>query len=264
MHCQRGEPDAAALAGWTVVLTRPVGKAAGWRRAFQAAGAEIRLLPGLAIRPVPVPVQRLAQWRASAADVIWIFTSPVAVEQAWALNRVWPKGRLMAVGQATAARLQALGSGPVTVPAGRQDSEGLLALPDLQQLGGRRIRLVTGVGGRGLLQTELRRRGAEVCELEVYARVAPRLDRRHFEGVRTLPHRSILLISSAEAMLHLQAGLPSPLWQRLLACPLVVSSPRLERLAEAAGFRIRCCARSALLPAMLAASEQIALRKGCL
>ncbi len=254
--------NAGALTGWTVVTTRPVGMAGLWRRHLSGAGAAVVALPGLALRAVPESEALRDSLRAASEDAAWIFTSPVAVDHARRLVQGWPQAQLIAVGRATAERLHRRGGHSVMVPAERQDSEGVLALPVLQQVAGRRLSLITGAGGRGLLQRELRRRGAQVREIEVYARIPPRLDRRHFDRVQTLPRRSILLISSAEAMSHLQRALPPALWQRLLRCPVVVSSPRLDGLARDAGFHMRCCARSALLPDMQDAAEQIALRKG--
>jgi uroporphyrinogen-III synthase len=74
----------------------------------------------------------------------------------------------MAVERRTAATLRSSGVEPL-VPA-REDSEGLLALPQLQVVAQRRIVLVKGPGGRELIADTLRERGAEVIEFNCYRR----------------------------------------------------------------------------------------------
>lgn len=260
----RSDAQAQALCNWTVIITRPAAAAEAWCRAVAAMGGLPVVLPGLAIRALPDPARIRAELQAAAGDAVWVFTSPAAVEQAAGLLDAWPDTTLVAVGEATAGQLRARGAGPVLTPSGRPDSEGLLDLPCLREAAGQPITVVTGVGGRGLLQRELRGRGAKLREIAVYERVAPSLEACHQQAVRALPQRSILLISSAEAMAHLQGGLPPAQWQRLLACELVVSSPRLRQLALDAGFRRCSCAASALLSDMLVAAQQVALKEGCL
>ncbi|MHC1478852.1 uroporphyrinogen-III synthase [Frateuria aurantia] len=259
---QAAEATGKALQGWTVVITRPVGTATRWQQRFSAAGASPLLLPGMAIRDVPLSTQASAQWRAAAMDAAWIFTSPVAVSRAHAQFQRWPPVLLMAVGQATAERMRQHGAPHVVAPLERQDSEGVLALPALQQMAGSGVTVVTGEGGRGLLQSALIQRGARVRVIEVYRRVPARLDRRHVEKVQALPARSILLLSSAEALVHLQSSLPTPSWRRLQQCAVIVSSPRLRQQVVAAGFPVVACAGSALLSDMLAAAEEFAREKG--
>ncbi len=74
--------------------------------------------------------------------------------------------RAFAVGRSTAAALS--GHDVLADAAALESSEGLLAA--LPKAKGRRILLVTGVGGRTLLAPALRRQGAQVERLEVYER----------------------------------------------------------------------------------------------
>jgi uroporphyrinogen-III synthase len=76
---------------------------------------------------------------------------------------------VFAVGRRTGEVLEEAGVG-VRIPD-TATSEGLLEMPELQNVAGRRVLVVCGVGGRGLLVTELSRRGAAVERLVCYRRV---------------------------------------------------------------------------------------------
>ena len=75
--------------------------------------------------------------------------------------------RAFAVGRRTRQVLLEWGIDATAAEA--ESSEGLLA--DLPNLAGRRVLLVSGVGGRNVLGPGLERRGADVKRLEVYQRV---------------------------------------------------------------------------------------------
>jgi uroporphyrinogen-III synthase len=83
--------------------------------------------------------------------------------------------QVFAVGPGTARALQAHGLDSIITPDG-QDSEALLALPQLADVAGKRVVIVRGVGGRALLADTLRARGAQVDFMECYRRMRPRAD----------------------------------------------------------------------------------------
>lgn len=64
----------------------------------------------------------------------------------------------------------------VLAPAAGADSEALLELPELAALGGKRVVIFRGVGGRDLLRDELAARGAAVEYAECYRRRRPEVD----------------------------------------------------------------------------------------
>ncbi len=70
-----------------------------------------------------------------------------------------------AVGQATAAALNAAGYRVSLLPSEGADSESLLAMPQLADMHGKRVLIVRGSGGRELLQAEMAGRAARRCNM---------------------------------------------------------------------------------------------------
>jgi uroporphyrinogen-III synthase len=228
--------EGTTLAGCTVVITRPAGTGTPLAKKVRALGGTPLLLPGLSLRGSSDASHARAQWQEAQDDDVLIFTSPAAVRYAFALAPLkQTHGDVVAVGQGTARALQRHGI-HAQVPASRQDSEGMLALPSLQHPAGRRVALVTAPGGRGLMQQQLAERGAILHEVHVYQRSAPRLTRRHAEALLQLSPDACVLLSSIEALQHLQQQLPVTAWERLRQATAVVSSERIEVAARMAGF----------------------------
>ncbi|RDS80209.1 uroporphyrinogen-III synthase [Dyella monticola] len=244
----------ALLADCIVVITRPAGTGTRLAKQVAALGGRPLLLPGLSLRGASDPQHAKEQWLHAQHDDVLIFTSPAAVRYAFALAP-WPQARdgVIAVGQGTARALKRHGIA-AHAPATRQDSEGVLAVPLLEHLHGKRIALITAPGGRGLLRQQLAERGACVREVHVYQRTAPRLSRRHSESARQLPATACVLFSSAEAIQNLKQQLPSPAWEQLCRATAVVSSERIEAAAQAAGFACIHRAASAVQADLLAAA----------
>jgi uroporphyrinogen-III synthase len=246
-----GEPH--PLEGATILVTRPVGSGGGMARLARSLGARAIAVPGLSLRPVESA--NPASKPKPEFDG-WIFTSPAAVRfGAHVLPPKRERKRMpaFALGDGTARALKRYGIAAI-VPPDRSDSEGLLALPELKRLRGRRIALVGAPGGRDLIAPALRRRGARVDALHVYRREPPRLTRRHFDAIEAAADPLITLVSSGEALGYLVARIPSPLLERLRAQPLVVSSARLAGIAREHGFAGIVQARSAAPRDLLAAA----------
>ena len=242
----------AALEGATVVVTRPSGTSAALMRHLRGLGARALSIPGLSLRPSEHDARAVR--KAGFED--WIFTSPAAVRFGRHLlpaQRMRARIRAYAIGDGTARALARHGV-TATIPHDRADSEGLLALPELKKVRGRRIALVGAPGGRDLIAPTLRRRGARVEAIHVYRRMPPRLTRRHFVALAAAPDPLIALVSSGEALAHLVALLPPPELARLRAQILVVSSARLAVLAREHAFTQVALARSAAPRDLIAAA----------
>jgi uroporphyrinogen-III synthase len=226
------------LAGATVVVTRPSSASAALSRRVRLLGGSVLRLPGLALRGVASSADALSKLGEAQAFDACIFSSPAAVRHAWNACpslQVAPRSGVFAIGAGTARALARHGIGAL-VPDERSDSEGLLGLPGLAIVDGRRIALVGAPGGRDLIAPTLRRRGAAVDEIHVYERTAPRLTRGHFDALAHADDPLITLLSSADALGHLVALLPAPLLLRLQRQSLVVSSLRLVDIAGERGF----------------------------
>lgn len=155
------------------LLTRPAGHNQALAARIEALGQSVSVMPALAVLP----------WRDSAQSAVWerlagfhaqLFTSINAVEQfaqELAQRRLpWPDATCLAIGRATADALAQQGRAAVC-PASGFTSEDLLELPLIDTLAGRSLLLVTGLGGRGLLEPSLADRGVRVTRLDVYRRV---------------------------------------------------------------------------------------------
>jgi uroporphyrinogen-III synthase len=243
------------LAGVSVVITRPAGTARPLSLSVLALGGTPVSVPGMSLRTVEDADAVRAALAVALEDDILVFTSPAAVRFAANLLPLRSRALVVAVGQGTVLALNHAGLTGAICPAERQDSEGLLDLPQLASLQGLRVALICAPGGRGILRRELAARGAQLREVHVYRRVAPRLDRRHIDPLLKLTRRSAVLLSSADALEHLQHALPRPAWNRLREAVAVVSSERLRKLAEAAGFSRVIVARSAMAPDLLEAAS---------
>jgi uroporphyrinogen-III synthase len=237
------------------VITRPAGTGADLARRVRTLGGTPLLLPGLSLRAISDVDTARAQWQQAQRDNLLIFTSPAAVRYATALAALDTHAIVIATGQGTSRLLRQRGL-KAQVPT-RQDSEGVLALPALQSLQGRRVALITAPDGRGLLQEQLAKRGAMVREVHVYTRVAPRLNRRHIDAVMHLPKTACVLFSSAEAMRHLLTLLPVAAKDRLRAATAIVSSDRIAQLARLDGFSRVEMATSAHSDNLLAAACKV-------
>ena len=243
------------LQGWTVLSLRPRGQHAGLRAAAARQGAQLLALSPMRIAPNTDADSRVILQRALAADTV-VFTSPNAVEAAHALQPLAHAGEQtwLGVGAGTLRALQLLGI-DATAPA-RMDSEGLLALPALQALAGRTVGLVTAPGGRGLLADALVARGANLLRANVYTRVADTITPASWQRLSAAlatPARTLLALSSGEALQLLLAQVPANLADALREARVVAASDRLAQLARDAGFAHVSTASSARPAALVSA-----------
>src|SRR5436190_1430748 len=158
-----------ALGGRHVVLTRPAGTGRALAARLRALGAEVLALPSARLGSAPdADESRAALARAARAHAV-VFASPSAVRFAFRLDPGWrPRAgaACFAPGAATRAALARRGIAART-PAARLDSEGLLALPELQRVARRTIAPVgapgRGASGRGRAARGRGRVGASGC-----------------------------------------------------------------------------------------------------
>jgi len=245
------------------LITRPAAQAEGLCRLVETAGGRAIRFPAIAIEPVAN--RELARTLLAQDWDLILFVSRNAVEQAIPLlpnGRLPVESRLGVVGAATARALSRAGRTPDLMPTGRFDSESLLALPELADLSGRRVLIVRGVGGRGLLGDTLVERGARLAYAEVYRRALPVTD-----AASLLTHWrldvQLATATSGEILDNLLTLIGEKGRDLLLDTPLVVVSERTGRTATALGFVRVEVADGASDAAVLAALCRMIEARGC-
>ncbi len=227
------------LNGIGVLVTRPSGQAdALCRLIFEHGGRAIHF-PTIAIGPAEdlAAVKKLLQ-RVSDYQIV-IFISPNAVRYGLQLmdgDDLPADIRICAVGKGTARVLSDNGIEVDLSPEKRFDSESLLALPELNDVAGKRILILRGNGGRGLLGDSLQERGAAVDYAEVYSRGIPSVDA---EPLLSAWDREvdIVTVTSREVLDNLFSLLGEAGRVLLSETPLVVVSERIMVRARELGCR---------------------------
>lgn len=228
------------LSGKRIWLTRPEEQNAQLAAALREYGAEPFCLPLLEIVPVAPDADTRAQLLAlDRYDIIIYISANAAKVGLDAISRYWPQYPVhpqnFSVGPTTGHVLEARGLS-VRYPVERADSEGLLALPELQYVAGKKVLIIRGIGGRETLATVLRKRGCHVEYAELYGRCLPAHPHSWLQHALEEQPPDAIVISSAEAMDNLKSLFREwyPQWAQL---PLHVVSLRLVEQARAAGFQ---------------------------
>ena len=241
-----------------ILVTRPAGQAQELCTAVAAKGFTVHHLPMLQV----LPLAKLGPEQQQQVQDLdnyqhLIFVSANAVRYGMdCIESCWPQLPVgldwYAVGDSTARLLLPFGVEAHT-PASAMNSEGLLALPQLQQLEGARVLIVKGEGGRQTLAEELGRRGARVDELACYRRAAPELAPRELAAMLTQWDIEMVMISSGEGLSNMLALLSPAETTKFSCITLLVPSPRVADLAHNAGFEQVITAENASDSAMLRA-----------
>ncbi len=225
------------LAGLRIVVTRPRDQALGLSRGIEQAGGVPLLFPLLHIGPAPDSPELREQIGRLPQFHLAIFISPSAVAHGLAAIRnagaIPPSLRFAAVGQGSAKALRSLGIPHVIAPTQQFDSEALLALPELQDVGGWHVMIFRGNGGRELLGDTLAARGALVEYATCYQRIKPPLDTDRLLASQP----DAVTVSSSEALQHLWDTLDEGGRARLTALPLFAPHERIAAKARSLGWR---------------------------
>jgi uroporphyrinogen-III synthase len=217
-----------------IVVTRPQAQAGEMLALFKAAGAIVQPVPLIEIVPILDKTALLGKVADLKADGA-IFVSPTAIEQVLA-HVTLPKGLpVFVIGPGSAACAKRYNISNIYMPVTTFDSEGLLALPLLQQVKGKYFIVFRGEGGRPLLTQTLIQRGAAVDGVEVYRRVAPVLTPADWD---TLAQSDAVIITSSEAAKNLfaQAGKNQLDWLQRLQ--YFVSHPRIGSTLQHLGAHV--------------------------
>lgn len=237
------------LAGLTIVITRPRDQATQLTQGIEQAGGTALLYPLLEIAEIQDKQALREQLSRLAQFELAIFISPNAVRYGLAAiraasllnhatNPLLPLQdggslRIATVGQGSARALREAGVADIIAPTDRFDSEGLLALPELKDVSGKRVLIFRGDGGRELLGDTLKARGATVEYAACYRRIKPQ------QEVQALlnPLPDAITVTSSEALSHLDQMLADAPSGAVRAIQLFVQHARIAELARQLGWQ---------------------------
>ena len=228
------------LQGARIVITRPARQSAGLAQQIAALGGKPVMFPAIVILP---PADRSALDRAQrdlAQYDYAVFVSANAVEYGVGDPASWPAHLVaLAPGPGTASALAAVGIGQVRIPATTMDSEGLLALPELADVVGKRFVIYRGGGGttgRELLGETLSERGAQIDHVECYRRDKPRGDFGTMAAAWRAGEIDALTLNSSEGLDNMWSLFDGPSRSSMAATPTFVPHPRIAERARMLGF----------------------------
>jgi uroporphyrinogen-III synthase len=224
------------LQGLTIAVTRPREQALQMVQRIEQAGGVPLLFPLLEItaaadaEALNAQVARLGQFNLA------IFISPNAVRYGTAAIRAageLPQNlQIATVGQGSAKALRETGFSNIIAPTERFDSEGLLALAEMQHVSGWRVMIFRGDGGRELLGDTLSARGATVEYASCYRRAKSQQDKGRLLSARP----DAIIVTSSEAMVHLSEMLDAGDRGALRNTVLFVPHTRIAGLARDHGW----------------------------
>ena len=220
----------------TIVLTRSEELCSGLAQQITEQGGRAIIIPALDIQPtVPEPVD------PSEFDIL-IFVSRNAVKFALqsipGLLQNTRTATIYCMGLGSRKELMEQGFDPVVHAPGKGGSEALLAMPDLQQenVSGRRVTILSGVGGLDLLEVALHKRGARVQRIDLYRRQKPEIAPALMSQTWQVDKPNVVVIYSGEGMQNLLSLVSREDRAVFLQTPLLVISSRLKELAQTSGF----------------------------
>lgn len=237
---ERAPRKDSPLAGKGIVITRPAAQAGRLAALIEAAGGVALLFPSIEISgvadsgPLDALIARLHEFDLA------VFVSPNAAQMGMArirARRELPANlALAAVGPGSARELAALGCAAVLSPAGRGDSESLLALPQLGQPRGMRVVIFRGDGGRELLADTLAARGAQVEYATCYRRTRPALDPAPLIAAWRRGALDAVTATSSEGLRNFCEMVGAAGTAYLVATPVIVPHPRIAQAARELGI----------------------------
>lgn len=221
-----------------VLLTRPEGRNQSMVNALNERGIDHWVTPLLHVEATS-PVRINTSHPLSHTDIIICISANAVTFADNALapfSKAWPKVQYFAVGHATWEALDRVGISALEAPDDCQQTEGLLTLASLQDIKGKNITIIRGVGGREALAEQLTERGANVHYWEVYQRGCPPLDGQQITQQWQAFGIDTIVITSGEVLKNLINIVPKELFSWLRSCHIIVPSNRVEAQAHAFGI----------------------------
>ncbi len=122
------------------------------------------------------------------------------------------------------------------IPRTTLDSEGVLALPELADVRGRRVIVFRGEGGRDLLADTLRERGAHVDLVSCYRRAAPSAGADGLVEALRERRAHAVTVTSSEGVDNLWSVLGDEGRRLMKKLPVFAPHPRIAERVRALGL----------------------------
>jgi uroporphyrinogen-III synthase len=245
---------AKPLNGIGIAITRPADQANKLAKLIQNVGGTPILFPLIEITPL-ADYNQFETVISEINDYDWaIFISSNAVQNG--MPRLLKQGippnlQFAAIGPTTAKAITGLGISNVLTPLShiqngdenkvRFDSESLLALPEMQNVAGKKVMIVRGVGGREILAESLKSRGAQVTFAECYQRVNPQANCDLLAQLYREEKLHGIVVTSSEAMRHLLDLAGNADWLRNVT--LFVNHARIAELPSQKGLEVQIASK---------------------
>jgi len=117
------------------------------------------------------------------------------------------------------------------------NSEGILALPELQLIANKKIMIICGENSRLILKDELGRRGAHVTIIDVYRRKKIKYDMSAVFPKILSANVNVIVSTSFESLINLMEIFKNTVHREwLIQQPLIVINNKMKMTAEIIGF----------------------------
>lgn len=235
-----------------IAITRPEPQASQLFTLLQQHGYASLVLPALQIQYTPKKILQHKLSQVAAYDSVIFLSQHAVVACDHALQSLPATASFIAIGPATARSLQtaidqcspkakggnqyALSKVTVKVAA-EFNSEGLLAMPQLQQVQAKTFHIFSAEHARGLVGQELAKRGATVNVHPCYTYTPPTHEvQQRLRRALAADELSLVVTTSCYALDQLFSICQPDLGQALQATPLLVTSPRISSYAQQLGW----------------------------
>ncbi len=221
---------AKPLAGLSILITRPKHQAESLSLMLKKLGAKTLLFPTLLIKPLHETPEIQTFLKKITHYNFAIFVSANAIIPLPAIDSL----KIIAIGPGTANALKKNNIHVDFIP-NLYNSEGILALPALQNIKNKSIAIFCGENSKPLLKDNLIQRGATVDEIVCYRRECPTITNNELKSLRSKPI-NLIITTSKESLQNLTKVFPLSSDQWIYKKHLLVISESMAELAHEMGF----------------------------
>lgn len=231
---------AQLLNGTRILVCRPEPSASELQQTLEEVGARVTKLPCIEIKPSDLAAEDKTRFmNLDQYQHVVVLSQHAARLGLDYIDAYWPQLPVSqiwhAIGQKTTQILKEYG---VSLAPLETDltSETLLEQPQLSDLAGQKVLVLSGHGGRKLIHETLVQRGASVDSLALYERSKPEYSPKELKQAISDFKPNVVVALSAETIQNLNTLLAGE-FKALGNTPFVVSSERVAGLAKNLGYK---------------------------